>query len=140
MRQNPLTYARLLLVSLLLNLSLSSHAAADLSCTNSGVSEVTSEGSLDVLAGQKNYYETAAGAEFIVERDKGLMMGRFVGNSGWKVSLLDPGSAQTSYKVIATRYGGRVQSQFFEVRLQEKSEKKPFILVAREILHGYCKM
>jgi hypothetical protein len=140
MRQHLLTSARLLLASLLLNLSLSAQAAADLSCTITGVSEVTSEGSLDALAGQKNYYETAAGAEFIVQRDKGLMMGRFVSNSGWKVSVLDPGSAQTSYKVIATRQGGRVQSQFFEVRLQEKGEKKPFILVATEVLHGYCKM
>ena len=140
MRQHHLTPARLLLASLLLNLSLSAQAAADLSCTITGVSEVTSEGSLDTLAGQKNYYETAAGAEFIVQRDKGLMMGRFVSNSSWKVSVLDPGSAQTSYKVIATRQGGRVQSQFFEVRLQEKGEKKPFILVATEILHSYCKM
>ena len=140
MRQHLFTPARLLLASFLLNLSLSAQAAADLSCTITGVSEVTYEGSLDALAGQKNYYETAAGAEFIVQRDKGLMMGRFVSNSGWKISVLDPGSAQTSYKVIATRQGGRVQSQFFEVRLQEKGEKKPFILVATEVLHGYCKM
>jgi hypothetical protein len=113
LRQYLLTSARLLLASLLLNLSLSANAAADLSCTITGVSEVTPEGSLDTLAGQKNYYETAAGAKFIVQRDKGLMMGRFVSNSGWKVSILDPGSAQTSYKVIATRYGDRVQNQFF---------------------------
>jgi hypothetical protein len=53
MRQHLLTHARLLLVSLLLNLSLSFHAVADLSCIITGVSEVTSEGSLDVLAGQK---------------------------------------------------------------------------------------
>ena len=135
-----LASVRLLLATLLLNLNLSAHAASDLSCTITGVSEVTTEGSLEALAGQKNYYETAAGAEFIVQRDKGLMMGRFVSNVGWKVSVLDPGSAQNSYKVIATRPSGRVQSQFFEVRLQEKGEKKPFVLVATEILHGYCKM
>jgi hypothetical protein len=140
MRQHPLTSARFLLATLLLNLSLSAQAASDLSCTITGVSEVSPEGSLEPLAGQKNYYETAAGAEFIVQRDKGLMMGRFVSNVGWKVSVLDPGAAQNSYKVIATRQSGRVQSQFFEVRLQEKGEKKPFVLVAAEILHGYCKM
>lgn len=68
------------------------------------------------------------------------MMGLVVSDSAWKVSVPDLGSAQTAYKVIATRQGGRVQSQFFEVRLQEKGEKKPFILVATEVLHGYCKM
>lgn len=140
MRQHLFIPARLLMATLLLNLNFSAQAASDLSCTITGVSEVNIEGSLEALAGQKNYYETAAGAEFIVQRDKGLMMGRFVSNVGWKVSVLDPGSAQNSYKVIATRPGGRVQSQFFEVRLQEKGEKKPFILVATEVLHGYCKM
>ena len=140
MRQHLLTTIRLLLATLVLNLGLSAQAASDLSCTITGASEVNSEGSLETLAGKKNYYETAAAAEFIVQRDKGLMMGRFVSNAGWKVSVLDPGSAQNSYKVIATRPSGRVQSQFFEVRLQEKGEKKPFILVATEILHGYCTM
>ncbi len=125
---------------LLLSLSLPVIAATDLSCTITGVSEVTADGSLEALAGQKNYYETAAGAEFIVQRDKGLMMGRFVSNAGWKVSVVDPGSAQNSYKVFSTQPRGRVQSQFFEVRLQEKGEKKPFVLLAAEVLHGYCKM
>ena len=132
--------ARSLAALLLLHLNLPAIAATDLSCTITGVSEVTAEGSLDALAGQKNYYETAAGAEFIVQRDKGLMMGRFVSNAGWKVSVVDPGSAQSSYKVLSTQPRGRVQSQFFEVRLQEKGEKKPFVLVAAEVLHGYCKM
>lgn len=130
----------LLLLSLTLSMSSPVIAASDLSCTITGVSEVTAEGSLEALAGQKNYYETAAGAEFIVQRDKGLMMGRFVSNAGWKVSVIDPGSAQNTYKVVSTQPRGRVQSQFFEVRLQEKGEKKPFVLVAAEVLHGYCKM
>lgn len=131
---------RRLPVALLLSLTMPAIAATDLSCTITGVSEVTTEGSLEVLAGQKNYYETASGAEFIVQRDKGLMMGRFVSNAGWKVSVLDHGSPQNSYKVLSTRSGGRVQSQFFEVRLQEKGLKKPFMLLAAEILHGYCTM
>ncbi len=115
-------------------------AQGDLHCTITGVSEVTADGQLEGLAGKKDYYETAAGAEFIVQRDKGLMMGRFVSNAGWKVSVVDPGSAQQSYKVLSTRSGGRVQSQFFEVRLQEKGERKPFVLVATEILYGFCKL
>lgn len=117
-----------------------SHAESDLTCTFSGAAEITAEGSLDALAGKKNYYETIAGAEFIVQRDKGLMMGRFVNNSGWKVSVLDIGSTQNSYKVLSTRNSGRVQSQFFEVRVQEKGPKKPFVLVAAEVLHGTCTM
>ena len=117
-----------------------SHAESDLTCTFSGASEITAEGNLDALAGKKNYYETIAGAEFIVQRDKGLMMGRFVNNSGWKVSVLDIGSTQNSYKVLSTRNSGRVQSQFFEVRVQDKGPKKPFVLVAAEVLHGTCTM
>lgn len=113
-------------------------AESDLSCTITGVSEITAEGSIDALAGKKNYYETAVGAEFIVQRDKGMMAGRFVGNAGWKVSVIDPGSAQQSYKVLSIRQSGRVQSQFLEVRLQEKGNKKPFVLLATEIVHGYC--
>ncbi len=115
-------------------------AAGDLNCTIVGASEVTADGRLDALEGKKNYYETAAGAEFIVQRDKGLMMGRFVSNAGQKITVLDPGSAQNSYKVLSVspRAGGRVQSQYFEVRLQDKGEKKPFVLVAAEVLHGYC--
>jgi hypothetical protein len=132
--------ARSLSALVLLSLSLPVIAAGDLNCTITGVSEVTADGSLGALAGQKNYYETAAGAEFIVQRDTGLMMGRFVSNAGWKVSVVDPGSAQNTYKVLSTQSRGRVQSQFFEVRLQEKGEKKPFVLLAAEVLHGYCKM
>ncbi len=116
--------------------------AADLNCTITGASEVTADGRLDALEGKKNYYETVAGAEFIVQRDKGLMMGRFVSNAGQKISVIDPGSAQNSYKVLSVspRAGGRVQSQYFEVRLQDKGEKKPFVLVAADVLHGYCTM
>lgn len=122
---------------------LSSHsvqAESDLTCTITGVSEVSADGALEALVGKKNYYETAASAEFIVQRDKGLMMGRFVSNSGWKITVLDSGSSQNSYKVLSTRSNGRVQSQFFEVRLQDKGPKKPFVLLATEVLHGTCTM
>lgn len=133
---------QLVLITNLLALLLCSpsYADSDLTCTFSGASEITTEGTLEALAGKKNYYETVAGAEFIVQRDKGLMMGRFVNNSGWKVTVLDAGSSQNSYKVLSTRNSGRVQSQFFEVRLQEKGPKKPFVLIAAEVLHGTCTM
>ena len=121
-------------------MSHSVHAESDLTCTITGVSEVSAEGTLEALAGKKNYYETVVGAEFIVQRDKGVMMGRFVSNSGWKITVLDLGSSQNSYKVLSTRSNGRVQSQFFEVRLQDKGPKKPFVLVAAEVLHGTCTM
>ncbi len=130
--------AALLAVAGLLALPLAAHAAGDLTCTITGASEVTPEGTLEALAGGKNYYETVAGAEFIVQRDKGTMMGRFVSNAGWKVSVIDPGSATNAYKVLSTRPGGRYQSQYFEVRVQDKGDKKPFVLVAAEVLHGTC--
>ncbi len=131
---------RLLRLSALLVSLATPHAqaAGDLTCTISGASEVSASGALEPLAGGKNYYETVAGAEFIVQRDSGQMMGRFVNNTGWKISVLDPGSAQASYKVLSVRKGGRVQSQFFEVRLQDKGDRKPFVLVAAEVLHGTC--
>lgn len=116
------------------------HAASDLTCTLHGASEVKDTGTLESLAGGKNYYETIAGAEFIVQGESGQMMGRFVNNTGWKITVIDAGSAQTSYKVLSVRKGGRVQSQFFEVRVQEKGDRKPFVLVAGEILHGTCTM
>ena len=116
----------------------SAYAESDLTCTVTGASEVSAEGALEALAGKKNYYETVVGAEFIVQRDKGLMMGRFVSNSGWKITVLDLGSPQNSYKALSTRSSGRVQSQFFEVRLQDKGPKKPFVLVAAEVLHVTC--
>jgi hypothetical protein len=132
--------AAALLLSMLMALAVphDAQAAGDLSCTISGASEVSPEGKLEALAGGKNYYETVAGAEFIVQRDKGVMMGRFVSNAGWKVSVIDPGSATSSFKVLATRPGGRYQSQYFEVRVQDKGDKKPFVLVAAEVLHGTC--
>ena len=117
---------------------LQAQAAGDLTCTISGAAEVTPDGKLDALAGGKNYYETVAGAEFIVQRDKGVMMGRFVSNAGWKVNVIDAGSATNAYKVLSTRPGGRYQSQYFEVRVQDKGDKKPFVLVAAEVLHGTC--
>ena len=123
---------------LLTMLANSAHAGSDLSCTITGVSELTANGELESLAGKKNYYETAIGAQFIVQRDQGFMAGRFVSNAGWKVTVIDPGSAQQSYKVISNKLNGRVQAQFLEVRLQEKSDKKPFFLLAAEIIYGYC--
>jgi hypothetical protein len=115
-------------------------AAGDLRCTIVGASEVSIDGRLTALEGKKNYYETVTGAEFLVQRDTGIMMGRFVSNAGQKVTVIDAGSAQNSYKVLAVspRAGGRVQSQYFEVRVQDKGEKKPFVLVANDVLHGYC--
>lgn len=133
-------YARTAALTTILFALLPAHAANDLTCTISGASEISANGTLEPLAGGKNYYETVAGAEFIVQRDSGQMMGRFVNNAGWKITVLDPGSAQVSYKVLSIRKGGRVQSQFFEVRLQDKSERKPFVLVAAEVLHGTCTM
>jgi hypothetical protein len=115
-------------------------AESDFNCTITGVSEVTADGHIEALAGKKNYYETAIGAEFIVQREKGLMAGRFVSNTGWKINVIDQGSAQQSYKSLSNKASGRVQSQFLEIRIQEKSDKKPFILLATEILHGYCTM
>ncbi len=129
---------RALPVAMLLACTITAHAAGDLSCTISGASEVTADGKLEALAGAKNYYETVAGAEFIVQRDKGVMMGRFVSNAGWKVQVIDAGSATSSYKVLSTRAGGRYQSQYFEVRVQDKGDRKPFVLVAAEVLHGTC--
>ncbi len=129
---------RALPVAMLLACTITAHAAGDLSCTINGASEVTPDGKLDALAGGKNYYETVAGAEFIVQRDKGVMMGRFVSNAGWKVQVIDAGSATSSYKVLSTRPGGRYQSQYFEVRVQDKGDRKPFVLVAAEVLHGTC--
>jgi hypothetical protein len=128
------------LFAAVLSLASATAAAGDLNCTIAGASEVTGDGRLDALEGKKNYYETVAGAEFIVQRDKGLMMGRFVSNAGQKITVIDQGSAQNSYKVLSVspRAGGRVQSQYFEVRLQDKGEKKPFVLVAAEVLHGFC--
>ncbi len=125
-------------VVLLIAVTASAHASGDLNCTITGASEVTADGSLNPLQGKKDYYETVAGAEFIVQRDSGTMMGRFVSNSGQKVSVIDKGSATNSYKVLSVRGSGRVQSQYFEARLQEKGPKKPFVLVAAEVLHGFC--
>jgi hypothetical protein len=121
-----------------IQLSVPAFAESDLSCTITGVSEISAEGHMEALAGKQNYYETAVGAEFVVQRDKGLMAGRFVDNMGWQVKVISIGSAQQSFKVLSTRPSGRVQSQFLEVRLQEKGPKKPFFLLATEILHGYC--
>ena len=132
--KNFCTYA-VLLLTMLAN---SAYAGSDLTCTITGVTELTANGELESLAGKKNYYETAIGAQFIVQRDQGLMAGRFVSNAGWKVTVIDQGSAQQSYKVISNKLNGRVQAQFLEVRLQEKSDKKPFFLLAAEIIYGYC--
>jgi hypothetical protein len=132
--KNFCTYA-VLLLTMLAN---SAYAGSDLTCTITGVTELTTNGELESLAGKKNYYETAIGAQFIVQRDQGLMAGRFVSNAGWKVTVIDQGSAQQSYKVISNKLNGRVQAQFLEVRLQEKSDKKPFFLLAAEIIYGYC--
>lgn len=125
---------------LFLLLAFSGVQAAELNCTITGASEVTPDGRLQALEGGKNYYETATGAEFIVQRDKGLMMGRFVSNSGFRITIVDGGSATNSYKVLSVspRTGARVQSQYFEVRLQDKGDRKPFVLVAAEVLHGFC--
>ena len=87
-------------------------AESDFNCTITGVSEVTADGRIEALAGKKNYYETAIGAEFIVQREKGLMAGRFVSNAGWKINVIDQGSAQQSYKSLSNKASGRVQSQF----------------------------
>ena len=112
-------------------------AAGDLNCTIVGASEVTPDGNLNALAGKKNYYETVASAEFIVQRETGTMMGRFVNNSGFKINVIDRGANHT-YKVLSVRSSGRVQSQYFEVRLNEPGERKPFLLIAAEVLHGFC--
>ena len=133
----PVRYTLMLVTIFLLT---PARAGTDLTCTISGASEVSASGTLEALAGDGFIVILAAGAEFIVQRDTGQMMGRFVNNAGWKITVIDTGSAQASYKVLSVRKGGRIQSQFFEVRMQDKGERKPFVLVAAEVLHGTCTM
>jgi hypothetical protein len=47
------------------------------------------------------------------------MMGHFVNSTGWKITTIDTGAAQTSYEVLSVRKLGRVLNQFFEVRMQD---------------------
>lgn len=70
-----------------------SFARSERSCTITRVSNIVADGQIETLVGKKDY-ETAVRAKLIVQRDEAVMVENFVSNAGWRVNVIDPGSAQ----------------------------------------------
>ncbi len=82
----------------------------------------------------------AVGKNFHVNRGLGIYSTpKFSNEKNWRVTVLDKGSSDQSFKVLSLSSWGYVHAQYFQVDLFEDSEKKPFRLVdGGTIYTGFC--
>lgn len=114
--------------------------ASNFYCKIVSVSDVQSSGQLKRLTRKDSSRQEAEGTDFIISRATGLMLGKHVNNdiTWWDVKVVDYGSEEQSYKVFSTNRQGYKSAQYMQIKLWEPGEKKPFVLIASEILSGYC--
>ena len=135
------TQALRFLVSVTLCLIASSaYSASDYRCV---VARRISAGqeSVDVQKMQENTY---IGKEFTVERQTGLMAGILKFSSFTKPQIIDSGSVDNSFKVIAsvgTNEGlGGTSIYALTINEYERSNKKAFVFLESDIVYlGTCK-
>lgn len=90
------------------------------------------------------FYQSFIGKEFSVERASGIMAGALKNNYVLPPEVVDLGSNENSYKVIASLKQGQGAGPGSNVYLltineYETSAKKPFLFAQNDIVYfGYC--
>lgn len=80
------------------------------------------------------------GEEFVVDRGSGRIMGKYIASAGYETKVLDPGSIQQSFKMVASTTVGFKKVLYLQVHEFNKAERKPFLLVDASLIYaGTCK-
>jgi len=75
------------------------------------------------------------GKEFTVDRTSGKIIGRYIGTAGFSTRVLDGGSNQQSFKMLAMNSLGLIHVMYLEVQEFQQSSRKPYVL--RDGPHTY---
>jgi hypothetical protein len=79
------------------------------------------------------------GQDFTVDRASGRIIGRYIGSQGRDPNVIEHGSNQQSFKVIAKNSWGYVHLMLLEVEEYNQGVEKPFLLVDdTEVMSGLC--
>ena len=123
------------LVTALIFYASGAHAGAgSYVCTVAAFNRLTNEGIL--TADSK---DPIIGKEFAVDRSTGKIIGRYIGTQGFNTQVLDSGSDNQSFKMLATNPVGFLHVLYLEIQEFNKGLKKPFLLVDAAIVYsGSC--
>jgi hypothetical protein len=79
------------------------------------------------------------GKEFTVDRRSGKILGRYLSSNGFDTEVLDTGSKQQSFKVIAKNSFGFTHIMYLEIMEFSDQFSKPFLLTAGSAVYsGRC--
>lgn len=79
------------------------------------------------------------GERFMVSRRTGVIMGKRFSNDREKITVLDSGSTEQSFKMISTNTSGYVHATYLEINVFQKSSKKEFIIwLYNRAVTGLC--
>lgn len=79
------------------------------------------------------------GKEFTVDRRSGEVLGRYISSNGFRTEVLDAGSKQQSFKVIAKNSFGFLHIMYLEIMEFSDQLSKPFLLVIGSVVYsGRC--
>ncbi|QPD02489.1 MAG: hypothetical protein Nkreftii_000263 [Candidatus Nitrospira kreftii] len=77
--------------------------------------------------------------EFTVDRRSGKILGRYLSSNGFDTEVLDAGSKQQSFKVIAKNSFGFLHILYLEIMEFSDQLPKPFLLIAGSAVYsGRC--
>jgi len=143
---HPLTRNPTLMKTILLSLALlctvnATAMPSNLYCKITSVNQTDANGGLKKISnGVRGAYAEADGAQFIIDRSSGRMLGPYVGNepSMWETKVIDYGDDENSFKIsVSNRYGAK-KAMYMDVRLWADGARKPFVLVDERVFLGWC--
>jgi len=103
-------------------------------CTVESFNRLTNEGTL-----VGNAKDPIIGQEFTVDRKSGKIIGKYIGSAGFNTEVLDSGSGNQSFKVLARNPWGFLHVLYLEIQEFHKEPRKPFLLVDASIVYtGTC--
>ena len=105
----------------------------ELECTIVSEYELTPDGMLKVIDRANN------GERFMVNRRSGVIMGKRFSNDREKITVLDSGSSQQSFKMVSVNTSGYIQSTYLVINVFEDTKQKSFMIsLFNRTVTGLC--
>jgi len=107
-------------------------------CTIAKRHSIENDGTLD-SAVRTPIVKKILESEFTVDRQSGKIIGVYVSTGGYKTEVLDIGSKQQSFKVLARSAFGFLHVMYLEIQEFSDEPYKPFVLIDGSVIYtGRC--
>jgi len=94
----------------------------ELECTVEAEYELKPNGTLKALE------YPSKGERFMVNRRTGVIMGKRFSNDREKITILDNGSTEQSFKMVSVNTSGYVQATYLQINVFQNTPKKEFLM------------